>query len=56
MKVVDIVTRNSYQLSLYFSNFSTNLYRIYKFTALEKQKGKMIFLGKGPWKKCFPRR
>ena len=30
MKVVDIVTKNSDQLSLYFSDFSENLYRLWK--------------------------
>ena len=43
IKVVDIVTRNSYQLSLHFSNFSMNLYRFYKFTALENKKEKDLF-------------
>ena len=40
MKVVDLVTRNTDQLSLHFSDFSTNLYRFYKFTALENKKEK----------------
>jgi hypothetical protein len=31
-KVVDLVTRIPEKLSLYFSEFSTNLYRFYKFT------------------------
>jgi len=48
MKVVDLVTRKSDQLSLHFSDFSTNLYRIYKFTALEKKRKKNIFLRKDP--------
>jgi len=40
MKVLDLVTRNSDQLSLHFSDFSTNLYQFYKFTALESKKKK----------------
>ena len=51
MKFVDLVTRNSDQLSFQFSNFSTNLYQFYKFTALENKKEKYLFLRKGPWKK-----
>ena len=39
MKVVDLVTRNSDQLSLHFSDFSMNLYRFYKFAVFEKQQG-----------------
>ena len=38
MKVVDLVTRNSDQLSLHFSNFYTNLYRFYKFVVFENKK------------------
>ena len=60
MKVVDLVTRNSDQLSLHFYDFSTNLYRFYKFTALEnkKEKGSLFarrplnfyfLLNRGPW-------
>ena len=40
MKVLDLVTSNSDQLSLYFFDFSTNLYRFYNFTALENKKEK----------------
>ena len=43
MKVVDLVTRNSYKLSLHFSDFSTNLYKFYNFTALENKKEKELF-------------
>ena len=43
MKVIDLVTRNSDQLSLHFSDSSTNLYRFYKFTALENKKEKEPF-------------
>ena len=43
MKVVDLVTRNSDQLRLHFYDFSTNLYRFYKFTALENKKEKELF-------------
>ena len=54
IKVVDLVTRNSYQLSLYFSNFSANLYRFYKFTALEKtKKGKRTFCAEAPGRSVF---
>ena len=56
MKVTDLVTRNSDQLNLHFSDFSTNLYRFYKFTALENKKEKVLFLHRGPWKNLFPRR
>ena len=31
MKVIDLVTKNSDQLCLHLSDFSTNLYRFYKF-------------------------
>jgi len=48
MKVVDLVTRKSDQLSLHFSDFSTNLYRIYKFTALEKKKEKESLFAQRP--------
>ena len=37
-KVVDLVTRNSEQLSLHFSDFSTNLYRFYKSAVFFKKK------------------
>ena len=50
MKVVDLVTRNSDQLSIHLSDFSTNLYQFYKFTALENKKEKVLFLRRGPWK------
>ena len=53
MKVVDLVTRNSDQLSLHFSDFSTNLYRFYKFTALEKPKRKKEFFAQRPLDFCF---
>ena len=48
MKVVDLVTRNSDQLSLHFSDFSNNLYRFYNFTALEKPKRKKEFFAQRP--------
>ena len=59
-KVVDLATRNSDQLILHFSDFSTNLYRFYKFAVFEnKRKGKRnfavgpleVFVSKqsGPW-------
>jgi len=53
MKVLDLVTRNSYQLSLHFSNFSTNLYRFYKFTALENKKEKGPLFAQRPLDFCF---
>ena len=37
-KLVDIVTRIPKQLSLNFSNFSTNLYRFYKFAVFGNKK------------------
>ena len=48
MKVVDLVTRNSDQLSLHFSDFFTNLYRFYKFTALENKKEKRFLFAQRP--------
>ena len=48
MKVVDLVTRNTDQLSLHFSDFCTNLYRIYKFNALKNKKEKVFFFAQGP--------
>ena len=45
-KVVDLVTRNSEQLSLNFSDFSTNLHRFYKFT--EKLENINTDLQRGP--------
>jgi len=53
MKVVDIVTRNSDQLSLYFSEFSTILYEFSKFTALEKKKEKVSLFAQRPLNFCF---
>ena len=51
MKVVDLVTRNSDQLSLNFSDFSKNLYRFYKFAVFLKTKRKENeILHLGPWK------
>ena len=56
MKVVDLVAWIPEHLDLNFSDFSTNLYRFYKFTALENKKEKVLFLHRGPWKNLFPRR
>jgi hypothetical protein len=53
MKVVDLVTWNSDQLILHFSDFSTNLYQFYKFTALEKPKRKKNFLAQRPLEQVF---
>ena len=53
MKLVDLVTRNSDQLSLHFSDFSTNLYRFYKFTALENKKEKITFCAEAPGRRDF---
>ena len=53
MKVVDLVTRNSDQLSLHFYDFSTNLYRFYKFTALENKKEKGSLFAQRPLDFCF---
>ena len=53
MKVVDLVTRKSDQLSLHFYDFSTNLYRIYKFAVFEnKRKRKRTFASR-PLDFCF---
>ena len=40
MKVVDLVTRKSDQLSLHFYDFSMNLYLFYKFAIFVKTKEK----------------
>ena len=53
MKVVDLVTRNLDQLSLHFSDLSTNLYRFYKFTALENKKEKGSLFAQRPLNFCF---
>ena len=53
MKVLDLVTRNSDQLSLHFSDFSTNLYQFYKFTALESKKKKGSLFAQRPLDFCF---
>ena len=53
MKVVDLVTRNSDQLSLNFSYFSENLYRFYNFTALENKKEKGSLFAQRPLDFCF---
>ena len=52
-KVVDLVTRNSDQLILHFSDFSTNLYQFYKFTALENKKEKGSLFAQRPLDFCF---
>ena len=60
MKVVDLVVRIPKHLDLHFSDFSMNLYRIYKFAGLENKKKKkelfaqrpleeVFFLRIGPW-------
>jgi len=38
IKVVDLGAKISEQLSLYFSDFYTNLYRFYKFAVFENKK------------------
>ena len=48
MKVVDLVTRNSDQLSLHFYNFSMNLYRFYKFAVFENKKKRKRDLASRP--------
>ena len=57
-KVVDLVTRIPENLSLYFSDFSTNLYRFYKFSGKTRKhihrfaKGPLGCFGglqNGPW-------
>ena len=50
MKVVDIVARIPKHLDLYFSDFSTILFRIYKFAGFENKRKKNANLHLGPWK------
>ena len=50
MKVLDLVTRNSDQLILHFSDFYMNLYRFYKFAVFENKKKRNKILHLGPWK------
>ena len=47
-KVVDLVTRNSAQLSLNFSDFFMNLYRFYKFAVFENKKKRKRDLASRP--------
>jgi hypothetical protein len=48
-KVVDLVTRNSEQLDLYFYDFSTIYYRFYKFAIFENKRKRNETLQLGPW-------
>ena len=52
-KVVDLVARNSDQLSLYFFDFSTNLYGFCKFAGLEKKKEKEFLFAQRPLEDIF---
>ena len=45
MKVVDLVTRNSGKLSLYFSDFSTIFNGFYKFAVLGRQRNSNLQTG-----------
>ena len=53
MKLVDLVARIPKQLSLYFSDFSTILFRIYKFSCLNLGFSFQL-LHLGPWNLLLP--
>ena len=53
MKVVDHVSRIPKHLDLHFSDFSTNLYRIYKFAGLENKKKKKELFAQRPLEDFF---
>ena len=55
MKVVDHVSRIPKHLYLHFSEISTNLYQIYKFAGLEKEKEKGFLFAQRPRKKFSSR-
>ena len=52
-KVVDLVARIPEQLDLHFSDFSMNLYRIYKFAGLENKKKKKELFAQRPLEEAF---
>ena len=53
MKVVDIVARIPKHLDLYFSDFSTILFRIYKFAGFENKRKRKRKLASRPLEVCF---
>jgi len=53
MKVVDIVARIPKHLDLYFYDFSTILFRIYKFAGFEKKRKRKRKLASRPLEVCF---
>jgi len=53
MKVVDLVARIPKHLDLHFSDFSMNLYRIYKFAGLENKKKKKELFAQRPLEDFF---
>ena len=53
MKVVDIVARIPKHLDLYFSDFSTILFRIYKFAGFENKRKRKRKLASMPLEVCF---
>src|SRR6185312_13128270 len=53
MKVVDLVARIPKHLDLHFSDFSMNLYRIYKFAGLENKKEKEFLFAQRPLEEAF---
>ena len=53
MKVVDHVSWIPKHLDLHFSEISTNLYRIYKFAGLEKEKEKGFLFAQRPLEEVF---
>ena len=52
-KVVDLVTRIPKHLDLYFSDFSTILFRIYKFAGFENKRKRKRKLASRPLEVCF---
>ena len=53
MKVVDIVARIPKHLDLYFYDFSTILFRIYKFAGFENKRKRKRKLASRPLEVCF---
>ena len=53
MKVVDLVARIPKHLDLHFSEISTNLYQIYNFAGLEKEKEKGFLFAQRPLEEVF---
>ena len=53
MKVVDIAARIPKHLDLYFYDFSTILFRIYKFAGFENKRKRKCKLASRPLEVCF---